>query len=116
MFLFPGFDEFLLGYADRRATLPSEYAERIVPDGNGVFQPTVIDDGRVVGTWKRSGRGARRRIIVTPFTSFRPQVSDALPELCGSRISSGRVAWESRRGGTIARLRSASIRMGVSAV
>ncbi|HEX2809771.1 MAG TPA: hypothetical protein VHN80_26710 [Kineosporiaceae bacterium] len=45
MFLPPGFDELVLGYADRSATLPTEFAERIVLGGNGVFQPTVVDDG-----------------------------------------------------------------------
>lgn len=81
VFLLPGFDELLLGYADRRATLPAEFAERIVPGGNGVFQPVVVDDGRVVGTWKHVGRADQRRIIATPFTSFRTEVSDALPHL-----------------------------------
>jgi hypothetical protein len=80
-FLLPGFDELLLGYADRRATLPTEFADRIVPGGNGVFRPTVVDDGRVVGTWKHTGRGSQRSIAATPFTSFSPQVTDALPRL-----------------------------------
>ena len=84
VFLLPGFDELILGYADRRATLPSEFNERIVPGGNGVFQPTVVDDGRVVGTWKRVGRGAQRKVTATPFTSFRPEVSNALPQLYAS--------------------------------
>src|SRR6202008_1381013 len=31
VFLLPGFDEFILGYADRRAVLPAVYADLIVP-------------------------------------------------------------------------------------
>lgn len=81
MFLLPGFDELVLGYADRSATVPTEFADRVVPGGNGVFQPVVVDDGRAVGTWKRTGRGAKRSIAATPFTSFRTQVADALPQL-----------------------------------
>lgn len=81
VFLLPGFDELVLGYADRSATLPAEHASRIVPGGNGVFRPTVVDDGRVVGTWKHAGRGAKRSIAATPFASFRPHVADALPRL-----------------------------------
>ncbi|HVL25778.1 MAG TPA: winged helix DNA-binding domain-containing protein [Thermomicrobiales bacterium] len=81
VFLLPGFDELLLGYADRSATLPAAFADRVVPGGNGVFQPTVVDDGRVVATWRRVGRGAKQRIDATPFTVFRDEVSEALPGL-----------------------------------
>lgn len=81
VFLLPGFDELLLGYADRSATLPPRFADRVVPGGNGMFLPTVIDGGQVVGTWKHVGRGAGRRIAATPFTSFRTPVIDALPEV-----------------------------------
>lgn len=79
VFLLPGFDELLLGYADRSATVPPQYADRIVPGGNGMFRPTVIDQGRTVGTWRHSGRGAKRSIDATAFTTFRPEVAKALP-------------------------------------
>ena len=78
-FLLPGFDEFILGYSDRRATLPTEFAARIVPGGNGVFRPTVVSDGRVVGTWRHAGRGAKRAVEATPFTSFPAGVAEAIP-------------------------------------
>ena len=45
--LLPGFDEYLLGYADRDAVLAPEHAERIVPGRNGVFRPTVVVGGQV---------------------------------------------------------------------
>ncbi|HLZ68312.1 MAG TPA: winged helix DNA-binding domain-containing protein [Dehalococcoidia bacterium] len=53
-YLLPGFDEYLLGYADRGAVLAPAHAPRIVPGGNGIFFPTVVIDGRVAGTWKRT--------------------------------------------------------------
>ena len=54
VFALPGFDEFLLGYSDRSAALHSDHAERVVPGSNGMFMPTVVVDGEVVGTWKRA--------------------------------------------------------------
>ncbi|MCD2190031.1 winged helix DNA-binding domain-containing protein [Actinomycetospora soli] len=60
--LLPGFDEFVLGYADRSAVLDPEHAERIVPGANGVFRPTVVRDGRIVGTWAWAGSGRNRRV------------------------------------------------------
>jgi hypothetical protein len=81
LLLLPGFDEFVLGYRDRSAVLDPQYAERIAPGGNGVFRPTVVSDGRIVGTWQWTGRGARRAVSATPFTSFPDDVRAALPEL-----------------------------------
>lgn len=65
--LLPGFDELILGYADRTHTLTREHEARVVPGGNGVFAPTVVADGRVVGTWRRIGRGKAAHIETTPF-------------------------------------------------
>ena len=60
--LLPGFDEFVLGYGDRTDVLDAAHADRIVPGGNGMFRPTVVRDGRVVGTWRWAGSGRNRRV------------------------------------------------------
>lgn len=52
--LLPGFDEYILGYKDRSAVLTAEHSAKIVPGGNGMFLPTILVDGQVVGTWKRT--------------------------------------------------------------
>jgi hypothetical protein len=51
--LLPGFDEFVLGYTDRTAQLPVDHFMTIVPGGNGVFLPTIVVNGQIVGTWRR---------------------------------------------------------------
>ena len=79
--LLPGFDEFVLGYGERGAILDPAFADRIVPGGNGIFRPTVVHDGRIVGTWQWSGRGAKRTVTATPFTEFTREVRDAVPRL-----------------------------------
>ena len=76
--LLPGFDEFVLGYGDRTAVVPAEHAHRIVPGGNGMFRSTVVHRGQVVGTWKWTGRGARRRIEVEPFDVLTGDVTTAV--------------------------------------
>jgi Protein of unknown function (DUF1006). len=63
----PGFDEFILGYKDRSLMLDDAHKQAIIPGGNGVFQPTIVRDGRVVGTWRRTVRRARVDITVTPL-------------------------------------------------
>ncbi|MBP2705453.1 AlkZ family DNA glycosylase [Microbispora sp. RL4-1S] len=63
----PGFDEYLLGYKDRSLMLADEHKAAIIPGNNGIFQATVVCDGRVVGTWKRSLAKTTVRIVVDPL-------------------------------------------------
>lgn len=53
----PGFDEFLLGYRDRSATLPAEHAQAVTPGKNGIFLRTVVASGQTIGTWRPVGTG-----------------------------------------------------------
>jgi hypothetical protein len=82
--LLPGFDEFVLGYGDRSAVLDPEHSDRIVPGGNGMFRPTVVHEGRIVGTWGFTGRGAERTVTATPFTTFPDGVEVRIPELAAA--------------------------------
>ncbi len=65
--LLAGFDEYLLGYNDRQAVLDDAHAEKVVPGGNGVFFPTMLRQGRVVGTWKRKLTKASIELRLSPF-------------------------------------------------
>lgn len=69
-FLLPGFDEYLLGYTDRSVVLDPKHAQKICPGSNGVFNPTVIINGRVVGTWKRTVKKENVLMAHSPFKSF----------------------------------------------
>lgn len=65
--LLPGFDEYLLGYGDRSAALAPEHADAIVPGSNGMFLPTIVSRGEVLGTWRR-GRGTKTLTLeLQPF-------------------------------------------------
>jgi hypothetical protein len=61
------FDEHLLGFKDRSAVLDPDLATRVDPGRNGVFRPTIVRDGEVIGTWKRT---KRTRSIVVDVTTF----------------------------------------------
>jgi hypothetical protein len=65
--LLPGFDEYLLGYSDHAAPLAGEGVEIIVPGGNGVFLPTIVVNGEVVGSWRRATKGAKTTLTPQPF-------------------------------------------------
>ncbi|MGB3634226.1 MAG: winged helix DNA-binding domain-containing protein, partial [Rubrobacteraceae bacterium] len=68
--LLPGFDEYLIGYKDRSAVLAEEHASKIVPGKNGVFMPTIVVGGQVIGTWKRKLKKNSMDITLSPFTQL----------------------------------------------
>ncbi|NYF09319.1 hypothetical protein HDC94_000475 [Leifsonia sp. AK011] len=50
--LLPGFDEWILGYADRSLVSDDAAFRSLTPGGNGIFRPAVLLDGVVMGTWR----------------------------------------------------------------
>ncbi len=70
LLLLPGFDEYLLGYKDRTAMIRTEHSDQVVPGGNGVFKPTLVAKGRVIGTWKRTVKKQRVDMQANPFSPF----------------------------------------------
>lgn len=68
--LLPGFDEYLLGYGDRSAALAGEHANTVVPGGNGLFMPTIVVDGEVVGIWKRERQAKRTVVSLAPLRAL----------------------------------------------
>jgi hypothetical protein len=52
-YLLPAYDEFIISYKDRSATLTFENHKRAV-SVNGVFNPTIVVNGETVGAWKRT--------------------------------------------------------------
>ena len=81
--LLPGFDEYLLGYRDRTAALAPEHSEAIVPGGNGMFKPTMVVDGEVVGTWGRRLKAGEIVIEPVPFGRLSGRDREGLEEAAG---------------------------------
>lgn len=51
--LLPAFDEYLISYRDRNASIVLEHQHRTF-SSNGIFWPVIVVDGQVVGIWKRT--------------------------------------------------------------
>jgi hypothetical protein len=67
--LLPSFDEFLLAYKDRSASLDPRDAPKIVPGKGGMYLPTIVTKGRVEGTWRRMFKKNMVVINTNFFTS-----------------------------------------------
>jgi hypothetical protein len=72
-YLLPGFDEYLVGYRDRSAVLDPAYA-RQTNDGGGMLSPTIVIDGKVAGTWKRTLQ--KDSVVIAPHWFTAPKKSD----------------------------------------
>lgn len=83
IYLLPGFDEYMLGYKDRSNILDMEYVKQVVGTGNGLFSATIVINGRVAGTWKRSFGKGGVMVDVHPFTQMSKSQSKALEREAG---------------------------------
>ena len=81
----PGFDEFILGYQDRSAVLPAAFSQRIVPGNNGMFMPTIIAGGDVIGTWRRAAKKKETIVTMEPFAP--------IPKTTRSRFATAISQW-----------------------
>ncbi|MFN7930827.1 MAG: winged helix DNA-binding domain-containing protein [Blastocatellia bacterium] len=62
-YLLPVYDEYTVAYKDRSAVLNPAFAQQ-ANAGHGIFNPTLIVGGQVIGTWKRTLK--KNAVIVTP--------------------------------------------------
>lgn len=66
VYLLPSYDEYTVAYKDRTAVLDPVYAKQ-ASTGNGIFYPTLVLDGQVVGTWRRALKKETVTIMLNPF-------------------------------------------------
>ena len=71
--LLPSYDPYLLGYADRDLAVAPQYKKR-VNRGGGWIYPTLLLDGRIVGTWSSKQAGGQVNIAVTLFEALASEV------------------------------------------
>jgi hypothetical protein len=49
----PAFDEILISYKTREASILLEHQSKAFTN-NGIFKPVILENGKVIGTWKRT--------------------------------------------------------------
>ena len=76
--LLPPWDEAVLGYRDRSALIPDADSPSVMPPGGGMFRPTVVVGGQVVGVWSRTTRAAAVDVVVHPFRPLSASVERAV--------------------------------------
>ena len=77
--LLPPFDEYLLGYKDRSLVLDPGHTKK-VNAGGGMPKATILLDGAVAGTWKRTVGKQRIQVTLEPFRKLDKGEVDTLRE------------------------------------
>lgn len=65
-FLLPNYDEYIVSYKDRSATIAASGINKADPRGT-IFNHTIIANGKVIGIWKRTLGKTRVDIELIPF-------------------------------------------------
>lgn len=65
-FLLPNYDEYIVSYKDRSATISTADLNKADPRGT-IFNHTVVVNGKIIGIWKRTIRKTKVDIELTPF-------------------------------------------------
>ncbi|HEY6406199.1 MAG TPA: crosslink repair DNA glycosylase YcaQ family protein, partial [Ktedonobacteraceae bacterium] len=65
-YLLPNFDEYTVGYTDRSAIFDALHTNKLDPRG-GLLTNTMVLDGQVIGTWKRTFKKNTVVIDANPF-------------------------------------------------
>ncbi len=68
-YLLPNFDEYIVGYTDRSAIFDVSHTKKLDARGNVLFNHTIVLDGRIVGTWKRT---MKKDVILLTASLFTP--------------------------------------------
>jgi len=83
--LLAGFDEYVLGYTDRKAVVDSVHAGKLMTP-NGLFRPALLLGGRVAGTWQAEVKQGALNISTASFTPL-PRGSAGALRLAAQRYA-----------------------------
>jgi len=76
-YLLPAYDEFIISYRDRSASLLANDHKKAISD-NGLFRPVIVVNGKVRGIWKRQ-QTKDKVLIETDY--FRPVTPETKNEI-----------------------------------
>jgi hypothetical protein len=81
--LLPNFDEYIVGYKDR-SHLVNGISNNKMELNEFIFNPTIILNGEIVGTWKRTFKENKIKILLNQFKSLNNEENRAIKESAAS--------------------------------
>lgn len=75
--MIPAYDEFIISYRDRTASLSLVDHKKAVSE-NGIFYPTILKNGQVIGTWKLNYKKDNIVLTTRLFKTSNPDLNEIL--------------------------------------
>ena len=85
--LLANFDEYLVGYSDRSLVFDPANNGKLIGRGDPLSVYTILEDGRLIGSWKRDLKKDTVTLGAYPFIDFSPAQAQAFRE-CGQAYAS----------------------------
>jgi len=79
-YLLPNYDEYTVGYTERSAIFDPSHTNKLDSRGGILFQYTIVLDGQIAGTWKRTIKKYEVVIEMTPFITLTKVQKQAITE------------------------------------
>lgn len=77
IYLLPAFDEFLVSYKDRTASIEAQFHPEAMTV-NGIFKPIIVKNGQTIGTWKRYIQKDKAQVETTFFEAKHAHLAEEL--------------------------------------
>jgi len=75
--LLPPFDEFVVSYKDRSEIVKDKHYSKVMTK-NGLFSPTLMYNGEIIGSWKRIVKKTKVETEITPFEKINKTQRDQI--------------------------------------
>jgi len=79
-YLLPNYDEFTVGYTDRSAIFDAAHSGKLDSRGSVLAQHSIVLEGQIVGTWKRTLKKDSVTVDATLFTALKKSQQPAITE------------------------------------
>ncbi|GCE15205.1 hypothetical protein KTT_50640 [Tengunoibacter tsumagoiensis] len=77
-YLLPNYDEYVVGYTDRSAIFDLAHTDRLDTRGNVLFTNTIVLNGQIIGTWKRTLKKETVIVELNLFLSLNDEQMQAI--------------------------------------
>ena len=81
--LLPVFDEYMVGYTDRTVIIDPQHSKKLEGAAGALLNNSLVIDGRIVGTWKRTLKKDAVAIELKLLTSLNKAQNRALDHAVG---------------------------------
>jgi hypothetical protein len=80
VYLLPNYDEYIVGYTDRSAIFNISHNKKLDARSNVLFTHTMVINGQITGTWKRTLKAKTVEVELNPFRPLTKTEKRALTE------------------------------------